>query len=407
MQTPDFGEDYRKWVADHAADDPDRLRLSFHGDSRPWIPYAITHIAALKRASKKFQASSGESFVPGVIASEIALQQSTSADIALLHASILERHIAPGSLVLDMTCGLGTDTRALSRVFEVTACELNPLHAAMARENFRDNSHVTIVGGDSVAFLGSSGIGRFKAIFIDPARRDSLGRRVYGISDCVPDVVEIWPLLRKTGAVIMCKFSPMLDISQTLTELPELSEVHIIGDGRECKELVTVYDPAVPVQEGRDVPVFLWSSPGRCNMRYTLAEEASAVPLPPAIPAAGDTLWIPGAVAMKGGCFNLISSVCNISPLASNTHLYVSASGESAMFPGHGEKIIDVIPWKSSELKKLKKQKSDASVRVRNFGMTARQLADKLGLREKTDRTMITGVTLADSSRALIVSTRE
>ena len=39
--------------------------------------------------------------------------------------------------------------------------------------------------------------------------------------------------------------------------------------------------------------------------------------------------------------------------------------------------------------------------------MTARQLAEKLGLREKTDRTMITGVTLADNSRALIVSARE
>ena len=407
MQAPDFGEDYRRWVADHAGDDPDRLRLSCHGDPRPWIPYAITHIAALKRASKKFQTSSGESFVPGVIASEIALQQSTSADIALLHASILRRHIAPGLPVLDMTCGLGTDTRALSRVFEVTACELNPLHAAMARENFRDNPHVTIVGGDSVAFLESAGRDRFKAIFIDPARRDSLGRRVYGISDCVPDVVEIWPLLRLTGAVVMCKFSPMLDISQTLTELPEVSEIHIIGDGRECKELVTVYDPAVPVQERGNVPVFIWPAPDSCAMRYTLAEEAAAVPLPAAVPAAGDTLWILGAVAMKGGCFNLISCACNISPLAPNTHLYVSASAESSSFPGHGEKIIDVIPWKSSELKKLKKQKSDASVRVRNFGMTARQLADKLCLREKTDRTMITGVTLADNSRILIVSTRE
>ena len=407
MQNLDFGEDYRKWVAEHADDDPDRLRLSFHGDPRPWIPYAITHIAALKRAAKKFHTSSGESLVPGVIASEIALQQSTSAEIALLHASILERHVPRGSSVLDMTCGLGTDTRALSRVFDVTSCELNPLHAAMARENFKDNPNVTVVEGDSVEFLASAAVDRFKAIFIDPARRDSLGRRVYGISDCVPDVVAIWPLLCRMGAVIMCKFSPMLDISQTLNELPDITEVHVIGDGRECKELVTIYDPAVPHKERGSVPVFLWSSPRQCDMSYTLAEEGAAQSLPPAVPAVGDTLWVPGAVAMKGGCFTLLSSVYGINPLAANTHLYVSASGASVAFPGHCEKITAVIPWKSSELKKLKKQKSDASARVRNFGMTAKQLADKLGLREKSDKTMITGVTLADNSRILIVSTRE
>ena len=401
-----FGEDYFKWVSEHSGDDPDRLRLAFHSDERPWIKYAITHVASLRRADKKFQTVTGESMSPSVIASELALQQSTSADIALLHASILAEHVACGADVLDMTCGLGTDSRALSRFFNVTACEVNPLHATMARENFRDIGNVEIIETDSVNYLGTVAPGRFKAIFIDPARRDNIGRRVYGIRDCTPDLIEIYPTLRATGAVVMCKLSPMIDISQTLADLKGVSEVHVIGDGRDCKELVVVIDPLLQMLESCDVPVSLWTSSCRCDFRFTISSESTAKPLPFAMPAVGDTLWIPSAVAMKGGCFNLLSKVFGISPVSSNTHVYVSDQADLSGFPGHGEQITDVIQWKSSELKRLKRLKLKACARVRNFGMTASQLAEKLGLGAGSDSVMITGITLADGSRLLIQSSR-
>lgn len=401
-----FGIEFQQWIREHVSDDPDRLRLSFHGDPRPWIPYAITQIASLRRAEKKFHTADGQSFVPEVIASDIALQQSTSADIAMLHASLLAGRVAGDSDVLDMTCGLGTDTRALSHYFNVTACELNPLHAAMARANFRDNPRVNIVEADSVEYLRSVGSGRFAAVFIDPARRDDLGRRVYGIRDCTPDITEILPLLQAVQPVVMCKLSPMIDVSRTLIDIPHVSDVHIIGDGRECKELVVVVDRKRCPGSIADTPVSLWSTPQRCDLRYTISDEAAAVPLPYMCPGIGDTLWIPGSVAMKGGCFNLLSSTFEINPVAPNTHIYTSSGNAKTGFPGHGEAVIDVIPWKSSELKALKKKKIRAGARVRNFGLTAQQLSDKLGLSNGSDTTMITGMTLAGGSRVLVVSTR-
>lgn len=407
MSDDKFGDQYLDWVSRHAADDPDRLRLAYHGDPRPWLPLAITQVAAMRRAGKKFSTSAGESFMPRVIASDIALQQSTSADIALLHASILARHIPLNATVLDMTCGLGIDSLALSRLFRVTACELNPLHAAMARENFRGNANVTIVETDSVKYLAADTTRRFDAVFIDPARRDSIGRRVYSISDCVPDLTAIWTMLKSAARVIMCKLSPMLDISRTLVELPGLTELHVIGDGRECKELVALCDNSHSIVDPREVPVSLWTSPQTCDLSFTIAREAAAQTMPNAVPAIGDKLFIPGPVAMKAGCFSTLSSVYHVNPLAPNTHLYVSKTHDAVDFPvGHAERVTDIIPWKSSELKKLKKQKLKASVRVRNFGMTASQLSEKLSLQPGSDETMITGVTLSDKSRVILLTTR-
>ena len=404
MRELEFGEEYEKWVSEHVGEDPARLRLSYHDDPRPWIPYAITQVSALRKAEKKFCTAFGESLMPTIIASEIALQQSTSADIALLHASILANHISIGDNVLDMTCGLGTDARALSRYFNVVACENNPLHAAMARENFRDNANIKILETDSVDYLQSVKSGQFKAIFIDPARRDNLGKRVYGIRECSPDIIEIYPLFKKTGAVIICKLSPMIDVTQTLADIQNVSEIHIIGDGRECKELVVLINPDKPVQRICDVPISLWSTPHLCNLQYTIADEVAAISKPYASPLSGDTLWIPSPVAMKGGCFNILSSKYDISPVAPNTHVYISKHELLHEFPGTGEKIVDVIPWKSSELKKLKRMKINACARVRNFGMTAQQLSDKIGLYQTVDYLMITGITLADKSRVLVVS---
>lgn len=407
MQEHLFGEEYYKWIGEHEGEDPDRLRLSYHNDGREWIPYAITHIASLRRAGKKFQAATGECMMPSVIASDIAVQQSTSADVALLHADLLARHISQGSNVLDMTCGLGTDTRALARYFNVTSCEINALHAAMARENFRGNANVGIVEGDSVEYLRSVDSGRFQAIFIDPARRDDRGRRVYGISDCTPDLIEIYRLLMSKQAVVMCKLSPMIDIRQTLRDLPDASEVHIIGDGRECKELVFVVDPDNGKMRVEDVPIYLWNGVRECVLTYSIGEEASALPLDADWPSDGGMLWIPSAVAMKGGCFNLLSSKYGINPISSNTHLYVSAPKDVSDFPGHCERILEVIPWKSSELKKIKKRKLKACTRVRNFGMTAQQLSDKLGIVPGDDDIMLTGIMLSDGSRMLVMSTRQ
>src|SRR5690606_36723996 len=50
-------------------------------------------------------------------------------------------------------------------------------------------------------------------IYLDPARRDEAGRKVFRIEDCTPDLTEMRALLLEKALHVMVKYSPMLDIA--------------------------------------------------------------------------------------------------------------------------------------------------------------------------------------------------
>ncbi|MDE5624826.1 MAG: hypothetical protein K2I61_00730, partial [Muribaculaceae bacterium] len=129
----DFDKDYLDFVKANAGEDPARLRRRLHGDTRPWIRYAIDNISALKK-SRKFRLAEDSDLTPSVIPFEVSAQQATSARIALLHANLARN----ASSVLDMTFGLGMDARmmAMDPTRRILGFDLREELVAAAKVNF-------------------------------------------------------------------------------------------------------------------------------------------------------------------------------------------------------------------------------------------------------------------------------
>lgn len=80
----------RRFVADNAAESPERLRLKYHGDGRPWISMAISHLESLRKSGRKFIEWS-----PAFMPVPLSVEQASSEKVAALHGRIAAA-IAPG-----------------------------------------------------------------------------------------------------------------------------------------------------------------------------------------------------------------------------------------------------------------------------------------------------------------------
>lgn len=165
----------------------------------------------------------------------LSAEQCTREDVARFHASLIE----PGERVLDMTAGLGIDAMSLALGgARVTAVEIDAARAQALREN------AALLGAQlQVLFADSRKVLEelpepVDTIFIDPARRDSAGRRTYGFADCTPDLLSLLPLIMSRCSRLLVKASPLLDVTQILRELPGVSRLRAVEAGGECKELL-------------------------------------------------------------------------------------------------------------------------------------------------------------------------
>lgn len=389
----ELDEDFFAFVDANKDSDPKALRLKYHGDARIWIPLALNHIEGLRKCGRKFIADDGADFTPRLIARPLSVEQATSAGIGMLH----HRLAGDARHVLDMTCGLGIDSRFLSQGRRLTSIELDPELAAAARYNLADAPDVEVVNEDSVKWLEEYDGEPFDLVFIDPARRGAGNSRLYKIADCAPDVTAILPLLRAKTRRLIVKLSPMLDVTQTLRELPDTSELHIVEERGECRELLAVVDFTSRVAEPRIVA----HSDGT-ELTFLMSEE-QASETKSALPRPGMWLCEPGPAAMKAGVFSILARRFSAAQLHQNTHLFV-AEREPEGFPGKCRLIEAVYPLSSSTLKTIGKAIGKADVAVRNLPQfTPELLAKRLGVKSGGVHRVV-GCTVADGSKVLIVA---
>jgi hypothetical protein len=228
--------------------------------------------------------------------------------------------------------------------------------------------------------------GGFSLIFLDPARRDSHGGKVFRLGDCTPNVVELMPDLVShltPEGRIMLKLSPMIDLTQAIKELSAVSKVtpasvltwdiHVVAVKNEVKEVLllshqksefrTQTITAIDLDKKEQVFVF------------TREEEQTAQPqMVLGTCPNGTWLYEPNAAILKGGAYKLVSERFGLQKLDVNTHLYAS------------DKLVEHFPgrvWKTSPLPSPKERMiSQANVIVRNYPLTAEQLKKKLHLRD-------------------------
>lgn len=162
----------------------------------------------------------------------ISYQQSSSELAAFIK-------LDSGDIALDLTCGLGVDSYALSRSFSrVTAVEIDPLRAEIARYNFAKLGVTNIQVISSFAEDYIAKCSTVDLIYVDPSRRSVTGSSIYAVEQCQPNVVQLLPLLRNKSNRISVKLSPLFDVDECFRLFGEDSHCTVISINNECKEVV-------------------------------------------------------------------------------------------------------------------------------------------------------------------------
>ena len=276
-----------------------------------------------------------------------------------------------GRSLLDLTGGYGVDTYFLSEQFSHTDyVEQNAELCRIATHNFAAKP-ITIHHSTAEDFLASAG--QYDLIFLDPARRDSYGGKVFRLEDCTPNVVELLPALLTHGKWIMIKLSPMLDITQAVTTLSQVTwDIYVVAIKNEVKEVLLLSGgsgriTAIDLSKKEQAFTFTREeeiNSEAINVRSTINSEAI------------NYLYEPNAAILKAGAYKLVAQRFGLRKLDTNTHLYTSETLVEN-FPGRVWKVKEPTPT----LPKGKEMKQ-ANVLVRNYPLTAEQLKKKLHLRD-------------------------
>lgn len=285
---------------------------------------------------------------------------------------------------LDLTGGYGVDTYFLSEQFAQTDyVEQNEELCRIATHNFslpfREGAGVgsiSVHNTTAEAFLEQTN--QYDLIFIDPARRDSHGSKVFRLADCTPNVITLLPLLQQhltPNGRLMLKLSPMLDITQAVKELtstknPLTWDIHIVAVKNEVKEVLLL-------SHGTELITAIDLTQKEQVFTFTREEEMSSllsVNGPLSLNTSNLFLYEPNAAILKAGAYKLIARRFGLKKADTNTHLYFSDTLISD-FPGRIWKVEKAIT--NSKL-----QISTANVLVRNYPLSAEALKKRMHLRD-------------------------
>ena len=278
-------------------------------------------------------------------------------------------------MIVDLTAGFGVDMAFMSAGFkQAVHVEMQPQLCAISSENYKclGLNHVQVVCSDGVGYLYQ--MEHADLLFIDPARRDQHGARTYGIADCTPNVLEIIDEMLEKADRVMIKLSPMLDWQKTVADVGNVSQVHIVSVGNECKELLLVVKKA-------EIPLQIFCVNDDDVFSYTFGDETCHTCPKPAVPK---YLYEPNASVMKAGCFNLISHRFGITQPDANSHLLLSDKLVEG-FPGRGFVIERVSTMNKRELKEALAGIDKANIAVRNFPLSVADLRKRLKLKDGGD----------------------
>lgn len=313
--------------------------------------------------------------------------------------------------VADLTGGLGVDSWAFSEVAEeVLYNEMNPALAAAARHNFKalGVTNIFIKNSEATSDSLKDIFGDFRpdVIFLDPARRDSAGKKVFLLEDCSPDVLKILPELFGISRFVLLKLSPMADITMAVERLDRtyeeylekasgkgwngqwVREVHVVASGGECKELLILLD-------------------GEWNEGYSLTcrEDGKTLTFKPeeitkAKAGYPDStfariIFEPGKSLTKAGVSNAICERFGLVKLARFTHLYTiseplsDSESEQRTAPlkdfGKVFYVKEILPLNKSSMKDVGKRYQHSEVSAKNIPMSSDELRTRLKVKSGDD----------------------
>lgn len=308
-----------------------------------------------------------------------------------------------GTTLADLTGGMGIDSSAFSAHFQkVVFIERQENLARNARHNFDvlgcDNVEVRCA--DCTEILGE--LSAADCFFIDPARRKD-GHKVFLLEDCQPNIIQLIPniLERNLGNPelrVLVKLSPMFDLQQLFSQLPNISGIHVVAVDNEVKELLADIR-AFPSPE----PAVHCVNLGKKARSEHFAKSAKET-LPVLAAGVERYLYEPHPTIMKAGLMDALACRFDLKKLHRNSHLYTSAE----FFPDFFGRIFEVenaFGMGKGELKQGLNGLRRANITTRNFPLRESELRKKLKLADGGDNTLI-ATTLEDNKHILIRAKR-
>lgn len=283
-----------------------------------------------------------------------------------------------GASALDLTGGLGVDAWAWSASFErVTYVERNETLCETAARNFERLAvrNIRCVHAEAEAYMETNQE-RFDLIYVDPARRDAKGRRVFRIADCAPDVRALAPKLLAATPQVLIKLSPMLDLRAALIDLPQTRRIWAASVGGECKELLFLLSEEARV--GMPASIVAMGKTGIKTFDFDLEEEQAAAPAPLSEPLT--YLYEPDAAILKAGLFKSFAHRWGLFKLHPHTHLYVAHT----FIPFIPARVFEVMDYGPYDVRFVRDRipSGKANVSARNFPDSAEQTRKRLRLKD-------------------------
>jgi len=330
----------------------------------------------------------------------LCTEQCSSSATASIKADLLKRILSTvnNKTVADLTSGLGVDVWAFAQIADrVLYNDMDPVLVAASRHNFSilgisnvDHSNVKVEPGNLCSIL-KEGWTNPGVIFLDPARRDSAGKKVFLLEDCQPDVLSLMDELLSASRNIVLKLSPMADISMVCERLSKanapVKEVHVVAAGSECKELLIWIDATKDNDNTYSLTIHESDKVITCN---NLTESSSKANL---FENKGDILdgkmkylFEPGKAITKAGLFNYISQEFGLVKAGRSSHLYFCSEENLDSISGFGKvfKISSSMIFNGKSIKEISSTVKEAEVTSRNLPISSDELRKKLKVKSSS-----------------------
>ena len=330
----------------------------------------------------------------------LSCEQCSSELTARYKASLLPKE---AFTLTDLTGGYGVDTYFMSQnATEAHYVERYQELCKIVAHNFEQTRpHVHIHNTEALTYLQE--MQPCDVLYIDPARRDQHGGKVFRIEDCEPNLIEIVDTLRSKSNSIIIKLSPMLDISQALISLKGNWDVHVLAVKNEVKEILLISYHSrttskeyhrekqgmiyatnlipTPSQDDFSANTFAFTKDEERDAHCQLYDDSNKYLITPGI-----YIYEPNAAIIKAGAFKIVAQQYQLCKMSANTHLYLSDKFIKD-FPGRVWQIVTT---------NIKQQKDiRANIMTRNYPLTPEQLRKKLKIKDSDTHTII-GARLGD-----------
>lgn len=345
----------------------EQLRGSWPADQ---VALAMTQRDLRQKAQSKFATA------PTLFFTREGLEQATSERIAHHRAQRFQGCAA----VADLCCGIGGDLMALasiSRIRDLTAVDLDPVHLRLANANVQriaPGRDVTLIASD----VRSVDPGAFDGVFIDPARRSSSGR--FGGITSEPPLDWAIALVQAVPAVGI-KMAP--GIPHDL--VPAGWELELIALGPDLKEAV-LWSPALATTE-RTATVI--DDTGTHQL-----QPAPGNPVPLTEPRAGHFLLDPNPAVTRAGLVEDLARLHGASKIDEDIAFLISDSPVETPF-ARSLPIIDALPWHERHLRARLKELDAGPVDIRRRGLAGDVDQITRRLRGKGSRRVMIAMTRA------------